>query len=231
MNGASDLRKNGGAGSTLFSAKKSVALLLFLYLLFVIIRLPTEYVWPVILNKVGFTEEKLRLSGGEGPWLAGSFKSVQVNGRELGEVSGSAAIEYRDILKSVPQLVGSLIMDYHGEDSKYARAELALDIFNQVERDELVNLFTIARTLGYEAVSDDAMRDRTLIPRGYRLLNSTRLPSQMVGNVVKRFKDLHTLMDASFDDLTEVPGIGKARARVIIGVLERKKKERGGLSA
>jgi diadenylate cyclase len=46
-----------------------------------------------------------------------------------------------------------------------------------------------------------------------------------VKNVVENFKNLPNLMEASFEDLTNVTGIGKRRAEIILGALNRKKKE------
>ncbi|MCP5455729.1 MAG: DNA integrity scanning protein DisA [Thermotogae bacterium] len=144
---------------------------------------------------------------------------------ELGEVSGSAKLEYDEILKTIPKLVGSIIMDYYVKDLKYQKSEDALEIFKNVPVSELVNLFTIARVLGYEVSSDDELEEHLLIPRGYRLLYSTKLPTVAVKNVVDNFKYLNNLMKASFDDLTKISGIGKRRAEIIINTLNRKKKE------
>lgn len=144
--------------------------------------------------------------------------------RELGEVSGSAKLEYDEILKSISKLVGSIIMDYHKEDLKYQKAEEAIELFEDVKTEDLVNQFTIAKKLGYEVSSDDELEEKMLTPRGYRILYSTKLPSQAIKNVIETFKTLSSLMEASFEDLIDVSGIGKRRADTIMGLLYRKKK-------
>ncbi|MDN5341778.1 DNA integrity scanning diadenylate cyclase DisA [Oceanotoga sp. DSM 15011] len=145
--------------------------------------------------------------------------------RELGEIAGSSKLEYEEILRSVPKLVGAIIMDYNVDDLNYQKSEDAIENFNNVKTDDLVNLFTIARTLGYDVSSDDELEEKIIIPRGYRILYSTKLPSSAVKNVVDNFERLPSLMEASFEDLTNVAGIGKRRAEIILGALHRKKKE------
>lgn len=144
---------------------------------------------------------------------------------ELGEISGSVKLEYEEILRSIPKFVGAIIMDYHIEDLEYQKSEDSIEIFKDVKLDELVNLYTISRMLGYEVSSDDELEERNIVPRGYRILYSTKLPTVAVKNVVENFENLPNLMEASFEDLTNVTGIGKRRAEIILGALNRKKKE------
>jgi diadenylate cyclase len=144
---------------------------------------------------------------------------------ELGEISGSVKLEYEEILKSIPKFVGAIIMDYHIEDLEYQKSEDSIEIFKDIKMDELVNLYTISRMLGYEVSSDDELEERNIVPRGYRILYSTKLPTVAVKNVVENFENLPNLMEASYEDLTNVTGIGKRRAEIILGVLNRKKKE------
>jgi len=144
---------------------------------------------------------------------------------ELGEISGSVKLEYEEILRSIPKFVGAIIMDYHIEDLDYQKSEDSIEIFDDIKLDELVNLYTISRKLGYEVSSDDELEERNIVPRGYRILYSTKLPTVAVKNVVENFENLPNLMEASYEDLTNVTGIGKRRAEIILGALNRKKKE------
>ncbi|MGM0640133.1 MAG: DNA integrity scanning diadenylate cyclase DisA [Thermotogota bacterium] len=144
---------------------------------------------------------------------------------ELGEISGSVKLEYEEILRSIPKFVGAIIMDYHIEDLDYQKSEDSIELFDDVKLDDLVNLYTISRKLGYEVSSDDELEERNIVPRGYRILYSTKLPTIAVKNVVENFENLPNLMEASYEDLTNVTGIGKRRAEIILGALNRKKKE------
>ncbi|PNR97967.1 DNA integrity scanning diadenylate cyclase DisA [Petrotoga olearia] len=146
---------------------------------------------------------------------------------ELGEIAGSAKLEYEEILRTIPKDVGAVIMDYSSENLKYQKPEDATDIFKELDVNDLVDPFTIAKTLGYiDVSSEDDLEETTLTSRGYRILYSTRLPTTAVKKVVESFKNLQELMNATFEELTNVSGIGKRRAEIILGALNKKKREK-----
>ncbi|MBU0480642.1 MAG: type II secretion system protein N [Proteobacteria bacterium] len=84
MAGQSDLRGHGGFVPV---TKKNLLLFGLLFLFCVGVRVPADLLWPFMLNKAGFSDRQIQLTSGEGSWLAGSFRRVQVVGRELGSVS------------------------------------------------------------------------------------------------------------------------------------------------
>ncbi|KUK83294.1 MULTISPECIES: DNA integrity scanning diadenylate cyclase DisA [Petrotoga] len=146
---------------------------------------------------------------------------------ELGEIAGSAKLEYEEILRTVPKYVGAVIMDYSSENLKYQRAEDATSIFKELDFNDLVDPFKIARTLGYiDVSSEDDLEETALTSRGYRILYSTKLPTSAVKKVVESFKNLQELMNATFEELTDISGIGKRRAEIILGTLNKKKREK-----
>jgi diadenylate cyclase len=150
---------------------------------------------------------------------------------ELGEIAGSAKLEYEEILRTIPRLLGAVIMDYASKDLECQKPDEAIDIFENLDVDDLVDPFKIAKTLGYENVSsEDDLEETFLTSRGYRILYSTKLPASAVRNVVESFKNLSELMKATFEELTNVSGIGKRRAEIIIGALNKKKKEKEEIS-
>jgi diadenylate cyclase len=64
--------------------------------------------------------------------------------------------------------------------------------------------------------------DSALQPRGFRLLHKIpRLPDIVSDHVVNRFANLQKIMRAGLSDLTEVEGVGEARARAIKEGLSR----------
>jgi diadenylate cyclase len=64
--------------------------------------------------------------------------------------------------------------------------------------------------------------DSALQPRGFRLLHKIpRLPETVSDHVVARFSNLQKIMRAGLADLTEVEGVGDARARAIKDGLSR----------
>jgi diadenylate cyclase len=150
---------------------------------------------------------------------------------ELGEIAGSVRLEYEEILRSVPKLVGSVIMDYSVENLSYQRPEEALEIFNDFGVDSLVRPLEVAKALGYNDIeSEDELEEYGVSSKGYRLLYSTNLPSIVVRNVVETFKTLPELMKAKFEDLTTIPGVGKRRAEVILNALDKKKRNQEELN-
>jgi diadenylate cyclase len=123
--------------------------------------------------------------------------------------------------------VGAVIMDYSSENLKYQKPEDATNIFKELDVDNLVDPFKIAKTLGYiDVSSEDDLEETTLTSRGYRILYSTRLPTSAVKKVVESFTNLQELMNATFEELTNVSGIGKRRAEIILGALNKKKREK-----
>jgi len=144
---------------------------------------------------------------------------------ELGEVAGSVRLEYEEILRSVPKLVGAIIMDYSVENLPYQKPEDAIEIFKDLGVDNLVRPLEVAKALGYKNIeSEDELEEFGVASKGYRILYSTNLPSVVVRNVVERFKTLPELMKAKFEDLTTIPGVGKRRAEVILNALDKKKR-------
>ena len=52
-----------------------------------------------------------------------------------------------------------------------------------------------------------------------------RLPSNIVENLIERFKNLSGIIDASIEELDEVEGIGEVRARYISNGLKRMREQ------
>jgi diadenylate cyclase len=144
--------------------------------------------------------------------------------KELGKIAGSVKLEYEEILKSIPRYVGSIIMDYHIDELNFQKPEEAIQIFKDVKTEEFTNFNKVLKTIGHEISTDDSLAEIQIVPRGYRILTSTKIPVNSIRNVVDTFKNLNKLFEVSFEDLTEVPGIGKKRADIILSILTRKKK-------
>ena len=68
--------------------------------------------------------------------------------------------------------------------------------------------------------------DTFISTRGYRMLNRIpRIPSNVIDNLVKNFKELKAVMEASYEQLDKVEGIGEARAKAIKNGLRRLKEQ------
>ena len=68
--------------------------------------------------------------------------------------------------------------------------------------------------------------DTLISPKGYRILSKVpRIPSNVIENLIKEFKDLSSIIEADIDDLDNVEGIGEARATAIKNGLKRIKEQ------
>ena len=68
--------------------------------------------------------------------------------------------------------------------------------------------------------------DTLISPKGYRVLSKVpRIPSNVIDNLIKEFKELSNIIDADIVDLDNVEGIGEARATAIKEGLKRIKEQ------
>ena len=131
----------------------------------------------------------------------------------------------RLVMLQLEELVGGVEED---------RRLVAKDYFSATPDFELVNVMRELAELDDEAVLDlaavsgvlhlpaGAGIDSALQPRGFRLLHKIpRLPEIVSDHVVDRFHNLQKIMRAGLADLTEVEGVGDARARAIKEGLSR----------
>ena len=131
----------------------------------------------------------------------------------------------RLVMLQLEELVGGVEED---------RRLVAKDYFSATPDFELVNVMRQLAELDDEAMLDlnavsgvlhlpaDVGIDSALQPRGFRLLHKIpRLPETVSDHVVDRFHNLQKIMRAGLADLTEVEGVGDARARAIKEGLSR----------
>ena len=90
--------------------------------------------------------------------------------------------------------------------------------------EDLLDLKSIARIIGYD--SNDNIAEISVKPKGYRVLSKIpKMPLGIIENLVKKFKTLNGIMDASISDLDEVDGIGEVRAQNINQSLRKMKEQ------
>jgi diadenylate cyclase len=88
-----------------------------------------------------------------------------------------------------------------------------------IEDEELLDLNSVASVLHLDP---EIGIDGAVQPRGFRLLHKIpRLPELVSDHVVDRFSNLQKIMRAGLTDLTEVEGVGEARAKAIKEGLSR----------
>jgi diadenylate cyclase len=100
------------------------------------------------------------------------------------------------------------------------------EIYEQIQEldsEQLMDIGLISKLLGYNGT---AAIDTLISPRGYRMMSKVpRIPLTIIENVVKNFKELKAINDATFEDLDKVDGIGEARAKAIKNGLIRIKEK------
>lgn len=135
---------------------------------------------------------------------------------ELGNEGRLISMQLNELIRNVERDGLLVIRDYCIEGKLYH--EIYREI-QDMDSEVFVELEEIAKVLGY---TDIPLVDTLISPRGYRMISKIpRIPTQVIENLVKNFKELKAVMEASYDDLDSVDGIGEARAKAIRNGLRR----------
>ena len=139
---------------------------------------------------------------------------------ELGNEGRLISMQLNELIRSVEEDGILLIRDYCQSGMNY------MEMYRQIENmspEELLDLDFIPKIIGYVGVP---LVDTLISPRGYRMLNKIpRIPSNVIENLVKHFRELKATMEASHEQLDQVEGIGEARAKAIKNGLRRLKEQ------
>lgn len=139
---------------------------------------------------------------------------------ELGNEGRLISMQLSELIKNVEQDGILLIRDYCQDNLDYNEIYKQLQNFSS---DELLSTENVAKSLGYTGVP---LGDTLISPRGYRMLNKIpRIPVSVIENLVKTFKELRGVVEATCDQLDTVEGIGEARAKAIKNGLRRLKEQ------
>ena len=140
--------------------------------------------------------------------------------RELGREGRLVEMQLEEAFSGVPEQYGALLRDYVDEDMDHQEVLRRLHEFSS---DQLSDTVEMTKVLGYGSVGQTD--DFFVKPRGYRQLEQVpRLPRRVAESLIQEFGSLSNLMEASQEELDEVNGVGKARARTIRRSLERQRK-------
>jgi len=137
---------------------------------------------------------------------------------ELGLDGRLVELQLEELTGGVEEDLRLVGKDYFIESVDWVLPQLTARLAD-ISDDELLDLRFVAALLHLGA---DLDLDSSLQPRGFRLLSKIpRLPEIIAEHVVERFGHLPKIMRASIADLTEVEGVGEARARAIKDGLSR----------
>ncbi len=137
---------------------------------------------------------------------------------ELGTEGRLIRLQYEELMAGLEKDKENTIRDYRMDERR--SVEVIQRILSRLSSEDLLVLTNVAQALGYSGSQDEM--DRLLVPRGYRVLSRIpRLPSSIVEKLVRHFRNLQGIMEASEEMLEEVEGVGKTRAAVIMEGLRR----------
>lgn len=135
---------------------------------------------------------------------------------ELGNEGRLISMQLNELIKSVEEDGILVIRDYCQDGMDHNK------IYEQIQNmssDEILELDSISKALGYTGVP---LVDTLISPRGYRMISKIpRIPVNVIENLVNNFKELKEVMEASYEELDNVEGIGEARAKAIKNGLRR----------
>lgn len=139
---------------------------------------------------------------------------------ELGNEGRLISMQLNELVRSIEQDGILLIRDYCKANLEYNDIYKAIQLMTS---EELLDLDMISRHMGYIGVP---LVDTLISPRGYRILSKVpRIPSSIIENLVKHFKELKAVLEATYEQLDKVEGIGEARSKAIKNGLRRIKEQ------
>lgn len=135
---------------------------------------------------------------------------------ELGNEGRLISMQLNELVKHIERDGILLIRDYCKDEDGHN------EVYEQIQKlsaTELLDLDAIARVLGH---TGEPLVDTLISAKGYRILGKVpRIPSTVIENLIKEFKELNNVIEADIDELDIVEGIGEARAKAIKDGLKR----------
>jgi len=148
---------------------------------------------------------------------------IEISIAELGSEGRLLALQLKEILGDTEFEEQLILKDYLIRNKK-TKFETILEEINNLTYEELMENKNIIKILGYD--SFDNVSEIAVVSKGYRILNKIpKMPSIIIENLIKKFKNLNGIVDASIDDLDEVDGIGEVRAQNINQSLRKMKEQ------
>jgi diadenylate cyclase len=139
---------------------------------------------------------------------------------ELGVEGRMVALQLEELVTPVAAVLELTVRDYLADRRRRTTRPLAE--LAELDAPDLLDAELLARVLGHDA----ADLDRTVTPRGYRMLGRLpRLPLTVIERIVGHFGSLPAVLEASASALGDVDGVGPARARAIRDGLRRRREQ------
>ncbi len=127
---------------------------------------------------------------------------------ELGEEAPLIRIQASDLVRDVAELAELVNFDY--QPRRPRKGSSVFKKLDELPDEDLYNLAKVGAALGLVPL------DKPVRSRGARLLAGIpRLPSSVRDALIRKFGDLRRLRQATIEELSQVEGVGRSRARQI----------------
>ncbi len=132
---------------------------------------------------------------------------------ELGSDGRLVRLQLEELMGGLDDNRRLLIRDYFQPDGTF-RIDEAMEALGELDDEALFDEDVLAKTLHLGSSVTDL--DESLEARGYRLLAQLpRLTGAMQDRIVDRFTTLRRLLDVTVEELEEVEGLGRSRAKSV----------------
>jgi len=135
-------------------------------------------------------------------------------------------VEGRLLNMQVEELMANIVNDSLNIISDYAHPDIGAEPFevkdriNLLSEEELLELSNIVKILGYDV--EGSLKEFDIHPKGLRIVSEVRrLPQSIVANLIDKFGNLKNILNANVNELSEVAGMGKIRARSLYDKLKK----------
>jgi len=135
-------------------------------------------------------------------------------------------VEGRLLNMQVEELMANIVNDSLNIISDYAHPDIGAEPFevkdriNLLSEEELLELSNIVKILGYDV--EGSLKEFDIHPKGLRIVSEVRrLPQSIVANLIDKFGNLKNILNANVNELSEVAGMGKIRARYLYDRLKK----------
>lgn len=146
-------------------------------------------------------------------------KEVSKYIHELGVEGRLLGMQVEELMANVTRDSLNIISDYKHRSKKTESSKLR-DSINLLGAEEFLDLNNITSILGYQV--EDSLKEFGVHPRGFRIIGEVRrLPQPVIVNLIDKFGNLNNILNANIEDLSEVAGMGKVRARSLYDKLKK----------
>lgn len=138
---------------------------------------------------------------------------------ELGVDGRLVRLQLEELMGGVEDDRRLVIKDYFQDEPSW-RLDQAVDALSGLSTDTLLDLKEVVGVLHLSTEAEEL--ESSVQPRGYRLLSRIpRLPEPVIERIVGRYSNLQKILRAGAEDLEDIDGVGRARARAIKEGLSR----------